>query len=341
MKNFFSALLKAACYTLLFFLMQIAVGVVAYFIFAIQQGMELALNGGSLDAYALMELGTEFLLENTAVISIVSAALSLLVLLPVFSIGKKKYRAETSLVPARPARSVFGALLFGLSFAVVVSIGLDLLPISESAWEEYAQYSELLMNPKSPLLAFLATVIVAPITEEIFFRGLIYTRLKRGMPMAIALLLEAALFGAMHGTPIQMAYAFVLGVLLTLLYEKFGSVYVSIAFHMAFNLVGGYFVMMIGENEIVYWAALAISAAISIGAAAWLVSMPSAPKPAPAPVAAPAAKFAGYAPFTGFPMREADPAYAPVNLPEDVHGVAEEATAQTGGGEEGKEEDAR
>ena len=275
MKKFFLALLKAACYALLFLMMQVVVVTAATMVFGIQQGVQIAMGGGTFDVMEITELAADFLLQNTGLLTVISSAFSLFLLWPVFAVGKKKYLKEVSLIPARPAASLTGAIFLGLSFAFVLGIVLDLLPIPESVWEEYAEYSAGISDQSRPLLTFLATVIVAPITEEIFFRGLIYTRLKRGMPTIVAILIASAIFGAMHGAAIWMAYAFVLGIVMTLLYEKFGSILVSMAFHAAFNLAGSYLVPMLdSENGIVYWAALAIGAAVSLGAAAWLISMP-------------------------------------------------------------------
>ncbi|MCE5236338.1 MAG: CPBP family intramembrane glutamic endopeptidase [Clostridiaceae bacterium] len=275
MKKFFLAILKAACYTLLFFLLQVLVVAAAGVVFAVQQGFEFAMDGGSFDAFALAGQGADFVLQNANLITIVSSAAALFFLWPVFAVQRKKYALEVSLLPARPALAPAAAILLGLSFAFVLSIVLDLLPIPESMWEEYEQYSSTLADQSHPLIAFLATVLVAPVTEEIFFRGLVYTRLKRGMPTAVALLVESAIFGLLHGAAIWMAYAFLLGVLMTLLYEKFGTVLVSMAFHAAFNLAGGYLVTRVDtESGVVYWAALAIAAAVSVASAAWIVSMP-------------------------------------------------------------------
>jgi membrane protease YdiL (CAAX protease family) len=275
MKKFFLALLKALCYTLLFFGMQLIVVMAAGVIFGVQQGISSIMDGGTFDPFALAEDMTGFLLKNANLLTVISSLLSLFLLWPVFSARRKNYMREISLMPARPELAPAAAILLGLSFAFVLSIVLDLLPIPESAWEEYAQYSSGITDVDRPLLGFFAAVIVAPVTEEIFFRGLIYTRFKRGMPTVIALLLESAIFGLLHGTAIWIAYAFLLGIIMTLIFEKFKSILVSIAFHAAFNLSGGYFVTMVDtENPVAYWASLAIAAAVAIGAFAWLISMP-------------------------------------------------------------------
>ena len=55
-----------------------------------------------------------------------------------------------------------------------------------------------------------------PLAEELTFRGVIQTRLERAMPPWLALVLQAAIFGLVHGTPIQMVYAFLMGLALRL-----------------------------------------------------------------------------------------------------------------------------
>lgn len=279
MKKFFLALLKAACYALLFLFAQLVVAALAGVWISVQESVDALMGGGAFDAEEVTRSAIDTLLANANLISVVSSALALFLLWPVFSVSRKKYLAEVSLVPAEPDLAPAAAILLGLSFAFVVSIVLDLLPIPESIWEEYTEYSAGITDETYPLIGFLATVVVAPIAEEIFFRGLVFTRLKRGMPTAVAVLLSSAVFGAMHGAAIWMAYAFVLGILMTLLFDKFGSLLVSIAFHAAFNLAGGYLVTRIDtESGTLYWAALAIGAAVSIASAVWIISMPGRPR---------------------------------------------------------------
>lgn len=279
MKKFFLALLKAACYALLFLFAQLVVAALAGVWISVQESVDALMGGGAFDAEEVTRSAIDTLLANANLISVVSSALALFLLWPVFSVSRKKYLAEVSLVPAEPDLAPAAAILLGLSFAFVVSIVLDLLPIPESIWEEYAEYSAGITDETYPLIGFLATVVVAPIAEEIFFRGLVFTRLKRGMPTAVAVLLSSAVFGAMHGAAIWMAYALVLGIIMTLLFDKFGSLLVSIAFHAAFNLAGGYLVTRIDtESGALYWAALAIGAAVSIASAVWIISMPGRPR---------------------------------------------------------------
>ena len=89
---------------------------------------------------------------------------------------------------------------------------------------------------ESPLwIEILAVVVLAPIVEELVFRGCIHTRLRRSMKPLTAALISAFIFGIAHGHLISATYAFILGLVLAYLYEKYDSVIVPILFHAAIN----------------------------------------------------------------------------------------------------------
>lgn len=108
-----------------------------------------------------------------------------------------------------------------MCFAVLITFALDILPISEEVWEEYNQSASMIDS--AGLIPMLSTVIFAPIAEETVFRGLVYTRLKRAMPAWVAAILQAAVFGALHGQILWVAYAFVMGLVLAAIVESTGS----------------------------------------------------------------------------------------------------------------------
>ena len=81
-------------------------------------------------------------------------------------------------------------------------------------------------------------VVVAPLFEEIFFRGFLYRILRSRMGLWPALVIGGSLFGAVHltsGGPLAVALIAPLGFLLCLLYERSGSLYPCIALHALNN----------------------------------------------------------------------------------------------------------
>ncbi|MGH2795949.1 MAG: lysostaphin resistance A-like protein [Actinomycetota bacterium] len=87
-------------------------------------------------------------------------------------------------------------------------------------------------------LAGIAVVIVAPIAEELFFRGFIYQALRKWRGPTQGMFLSAGVFAIAHVSPVIMPSIFVLGVILAYLFEKRASVVATIAAHVAYNMIG-------------------------------------------------------------------------------------------------------
>jgi membrane protease YdiL (CAAX protease family) len=88
------------------------------------------------------------------------------------------------------------------------------------------------------LLGGVLVVVVAPVAEEVFFRGFFYRALRTSLPVWAAALIDGVVFGLIHFTgtetlPILPVLA-LLGVIFCLVYERTGSLYPVIALH-AFN----------------------------------------------------------------------------------------------------------
>ena len=80
-------------------------------------------------------------------------------------------------------------------------------------------------------------MIAAPVLEELFFRGMIYKRLRDIVNVKAAIIISALFFGAFHGNLVQLVYAFIIGLMLAYVYEKFKTIWVPIVFHMGANLI--------------------------------------------------------------------------------------------------------
>ncbi len=78
--------------------------------------------------------------------------------------------------------------------------------------------------------------IVAPIAEELIFRGLTYRRMRQMFPLWAAVFLSALLFAVYHGNSIQMIFAFPLAIVLALIYERGKLLIFPVLFHMGSNL---------------------------------------------------------------------------------------------------------
>jgi membrane protease YdiL (CAAX protease family) len=109
------------------------------------------------------------------------------------------------------------------------------------------QSSERLRNLDAVLL--LSAMTVAPLTEELFFRGLVYSWLRRFTPVIVALVLQAAVFALLHPFDwVHLAIVFVFGLVLGGLYEWRKTLLSPILFHAMYNVLATIVVTLLGES---------------------------------------------------------------------------------------------
>jgi membrane protease YdiL (CAAX protease family) len=87
-------------------------------------------------------------------------------------------------------------------------------------------------------LNLLFVGILAPVFEELFYRKAVIDRLRRYGDLP-AILLSGVAFGLVHGNFNQVFYTTAVGILLSFIYVKTGSVLYTISIHAAFNFIGG------------------------------------------------------------------------------------------------------
>ena len=87
-------------------------------------------------------------------------------------------------------------------------------------------------------LPLLYTIVLAPVTEELIFRGLSLKILEMEFPFWAANILQAFYFGTMHGNMVQGIYAFLSGMVLGYLVKRKGTLAAGILCHFGVNLSG-------------------------------------------------------------------------------------------------------
>jgi hypothetical protein len=84
----------------------------------------------------------------------------------------------------------------------------------------------------------LASGILAPLSEELFFRGVLYTGLSNSFGSAIGIMVSSAIFTVLHGDfSLAALLIFIAGIVFALLYKKSGSLMVPIIAHGVHNLL--------------------------------------------------------------------------------------------------------
>lgn len=133
--------------------------------------------------------------------------------------------------------TILGVVMLMPGMQYLSSYIVDLTATLVPKWLE--QYEELMesagLDETFTLGLFLYSVIFAPLSEELIFRGVTMRQARRILPFWAANIIQAVLFGIFHMNWIQGIYAACLGLILGYVCERGGSIYHSILLHMLFN----------------------------------------------------------------------------------------------------------
>jgi len=92
------------------------------------------------------------------------------------------------------------------------------------------------------IIAGIALLVVAPVTEELIFRGFIFKGFRNKLGFLLAAIISSALFGIAHGQLNVAVDTFILGMFLCFLYEKSKSIWLPIALHAFKNGIAFYLI---------------------------------------------------------------------------------------------------
>lgn len=167
-----------------------------------------------------------------------------------------KYREKISSLGVT-LRDFYKNLLSGITAYIFILPVLILALILSVVLLEKIGYSappervfDIFFEEKRNNVVLFLTVFVAilgPIIEEIFFRGFLYSAVKKRFGMILGLLLSSFLFSALHANIAGFLPIMILGILMAFLYEVTGSLVTSISVHILHNSIIVYFVFFIKE----------------------------------------------------------------------------------------------
>jgi membrane protease YdiL (CAAX protease family) len=129
-------------------------------------------------------------------------------------------------------------LMMGIGCQFFVSgILIIIRPIFETLFSYYDQTINSLFVADTIIVAVYVTIL-APIIEELMLRGILFSRLRHGIPFTAANAIQAAVFGLYHWNIIQGIYAFGIGLLLGYVYERTRTLLAPIIVHVFINGFG-------------------------------------------------------------------------------------------------------
>jgi hypothetical protein len=134
-----------------------------------------------------------------------------------------------------PGAAALNFVFSGVAFAFIVEFASRWLPIPKSL-----PVDKFFSDTAGAYLMAVFGVTLAPLLEELFFRGMLYPVVRRSFGVTAAVLVTAAAFASIHGAQLGYAWGpllsiFVVGVVFTLVRERTSSVAASFLMHCGYN----------------------------------------------------------------------------------------------------------
>ena len=152
--------------------------------------------------------------------------------------GTSRNRLGFTFKGFNPAVILWGLILM-LAMNVVIEPVINLFP---AEWYKLVQ-DQIVTGGWATVTA----VVMAPICEEVLFRGIIQNSLVRKHGPWSGILIASAIFGLIHGVPQQVVAGFCLGIIIGFVYYRTGSLLAAMVLHAINNALATF--MSLFENE--------------------------------------------------------------------------------------------
>lgn len=213
---------------LLYLLIANGISVIIMFVYAV---VYITSADSILNVDMAVQASATFLLENALTISLAGYIATLAVFIPVWLKTRVRYPRWNGGKFSVPAALCSAGTAIGIN--MLLSIIITVSGVTE-LFDSYDGVIDLVTGG-SLTLQIIAVGLVAPLAEELCFRGVTLSRMS-GAKLWVAITVQAVLFGIFHLNILQGVYAALLGVFLGFLTVRFRSVIYAVIAHMAFNL---------------------------------------------------------------------------------------------------------
>lgn len=203
--------------------------------------------------YTLHFMGVSFVGINSVVFDAMAAAAIYLFALA-FAIGLpwlfKKYTTREELGATRlPSWGDIGLapvafIVYFLASALLVYVASQIIPGFDVSQVQYVGFSRLSRSYEY-VLAFTTLIVIAPVAEELLFRGFLYGKLRQRLPIWLAAVVTSLVFGFVHGQWNVGVDVFALSLVLCSLREITGNIWAGMLLHMLKNSVAFFMIFIV------------------------------------------------------------------------------------------------
>ena len=164
--------------------------------------------------------------------TLVSALISIIIF---YFIWRKDKKTLEKPIKSFTMLRAFLVIAIAICLYFVTTYGLSLFYNPEVEQQQESMRNFMLSD--SLIMQIVCIAIMAPIVEELLFRGIVFNRLRKFAPIWVAVIIQALLFGLMHFNSVQSIYTIFVGIVFALIYLKIKSLWAPMLAHCVYNLI--------------------------------------------------------------------------------------------------------
>ena len=231
-------------------------------------------NGGTLDAFDEVGITT-----NAAALGLILSGIAMIWHLIHFKYVKFSLKSFGEI----PVKTILLSIPFIFAGMIFINLCSEFTNLADNLEDTFR-------NMSRNVFGIFSMTVMAALVEELLFRGAIQGHLlRKGMKPLHAILISSAIFGAIHMNPIQVAFAFAIGLIFGWLYYRTGSLVPGIIGHFLNNSIACIQMATMTKEEFntttIEWlgegptyAVLAVSGIVMVGMFLYLKKhLPAAP----------------------------------------------------------------
>ncbi|MBQ3445353.1 CPBP family intramembrane metalloprotease [Candidatus Saccharibacteria bacterium] len=135
--------------------------------------------------------------------------------------------------------------IVGTLLAMLMTFVFSLIPWFDASEAQVTGFTPYMTGPEK-IIAFITLVVLAPVAEEIIFRGWLYGKMRARLNAPVSIILVSLLFAVMHFQWNVGVDVFALSVVLCVMREITGTIYSGILTHMLKNGIAFYLLYVLG-----------------------------------------------------------------------------------------------
>ena len=181
-------------------------------------------------AFVGMEKAESYLMEITILVSLIT----ILIFGKIYRGERENKDAGCHKKNRLAGKDILAIVICGV--CICISLNSLIMRSGITQYSETYQTTSQSIYGASVFIQLSGVAFLAPMAEELVYRGMLYRRMRNMLPVWMSILGSAIIFGVNHGNLVQFIFAFITGAVMAYLYEIYHSLKASVLFHVVLNM---------------------------------------------------------------------------------------------------------